>query len=741
MPQYSTVAAPVRARAIHRLPAAFALVVVIAATCVFGPSAARADGCGNAAARTQQNVQFLPDCRAYEMVSPLDKNGNDVVTSAGWTQAAVTGDAAKFTALAPFGDAPGGSLVSEFVARRSAEPGTSGWQTHGITPSTAKAPTYKQLAAGGFFSSYADDLSPDLTTGIFRPFETLTPDPLIGGVPNLYLRRDLDKPGPGTYDLLSLCPACTSPLTYTVDDPSTNLNVFTGASADYSHVFFESAFALTAGSPDNRLPKLYESSDQGLRVAGVLPDSACGAPPCVAATSIAGSDRTVAGYGLRSVSADGSRVEFMAPNHVDPAAPGTVTDVYLRVNGQETVQIDKSERTIGAAAPHLPSTFQTASRDLGYIYFSSDEALTDDAQGSGSRLYRYSVVPDAQGHHLTFIAPAFDAIVGQASDDGSTVYFMTTDRLSPGDPINPGFNLWINRWRQGTIKFVATAANKDDNLNGTRDRVRFGQQARVSPDGDTVLLAVSQGAPTIAGQRGNCPGNNYPDTGHCINLYLWSAQTGHGICLSCTSAVETSDALDQRQDVRGVMGYNAYLAHSLSDDGSRAFFDTSEALVPGDTNGKLDVYEYDAAAGQVHLVSSGQGDDDSHFLDASPSGDDVFFATRDRLTGWDTDENYDVYDARVGGGLPEPVPATSCAGDACQAAPHAAQDRVTPASSLVSGQGNPTPHRAAQATKPKPKPKPKRCRRGYARHKTKKGVRCVKKPTHKARVFSNKKGR
>ncbi len=740
MPQYSTVAVLARARAIRRLPAAFALVLVIAPTCVFGPSAARADGCGNAAARTQQNVQFLPDCRAYEMVSPLDKNGNDVVTIAGWTQAAARGDAVKFTALAPFGDAPGGSLVTEFVARRSAEPGTSGWQTHGITPSTAKAPTYKQLAAGGFFSSYAEDLSPDLTTGIFRPFEALTPDPLIGGVPNLYLRRDLDKPGPGTYDLLSPCPACTSPLSYTVDDPSTFLNLFTGASTDFSHVFFESAYALTDGSPDNRLPKLYESSDQGLRVAGVLPDSACGAPPCIAATSIAGSDRTNSGYALQSVSADGSRAEFTAPNHVDPTAPGTVTDVYMRVNGQETIQIDKSERTTGAPAPHLPSTFQTASKDLSYLYFSSAEGLTDDAHGSGTFLYRYSVVPDAQGHHLTFITPDFDAIVGQASDDGSSVYFMTAARLSPADPLNGLSSLWVYRWHDAATTFVATASTGDDDLNGNESRVPLGQQARVSPDGDTVLLEIAQGAPTLDGQRGNCPGN-YHSTDRCANLYLWSARTGHGACLSCTSAVETSDALDQRQDARSVMGYSAYLVHSLSDDGSRAFFDTREALVPGDTNGKLDVYEYDASVGQVHLVSSGQGDDDSHFLDASTSGDDVFFATRDRLTGWDTDGNYDVYDARVGGGLPEPVPATSCAGDACQAAPHTAQDRVTPASSLVSGQGNPTPYRVAQVAKSKPKAKLKRCRRGYARHKTKKGVRCVRKPTHKAHVRSNGKGR
>src|SRR4051812_34774972 len=43
------------------------------------PAAAPADpGCPNGAIRDQQHSTYLPQCRAYEQVSPVDKNGTDV---------------------------------------------------------------------------------------------------------------------------------------------------------------------------------------------------------------------------------------------------------------------------------------------------------------------------------------------------------------------------------------------------------------------------------------------------------------------------------------------------------------------------------------------------------------------------------------------------------------------------------------------------------------------------------------
>ena len=111
---------------------------------------------------------------------------------------------------------------------------------------------------------------------------------------------------------------------------------------------------------------------------------------------------------------------------------------------------------------------------------------------------------------------------------------------------------------------------------------------------------------------------------------------------------------------------STYQPRYLSDDG-RLFFDSPEALVPHDTNGLEDVYEYEpvgegtcttatssgdavysgSAEGCVGLISSGTSNAESAFYDASESGGDVFFVTTGRLVSEDYDKSYDVYDAHV----------------------------------------------------------------------------------------------
>jgi hypothetical protein len=108
-------------------------------------------------------------------------------------------------------------------------------------------------------------------------------------------------------------------------------------------------------------------------------------------------------------------------------------------------------------------------------------------------------------------------------------------------------------------------------------------------------------------------------------------------------------------------------------------------LVPEDTNGVSDVYEYDGPSGKLRLVTTGKGSEPTELADASASGDDVFVVTRQRLVPADTDDYVDVYDVRVG-----PVPpdgslttAPGCEGDGCQASPSAPPVKGPVATSLV----------------------------------------------------------
>ena len=95
-------------------------------------------------------------------------------------------------------------------------------------------------------------------------------------------------------------------------------------------------------------------------------------------------------------------------------------------------------------------------------------------------------------------------------------------------------------------------------------------------------------------------------------------------------------------------------------------------------------------------VSDVAGAFESHFMDASPSGDDVFVATADQLVGSDTDSRVDVYDVRVGGGFPVSVVAGACVNaDSCKP-PVSSQPGVfgVPASATFSGVGNIMPARS-----------------------------------------------
>jgi hypothetical protein len=89
----------------------------------------------------------------------------------------------------------------------------------------------------------------------------------------------------------------------------------------------------------------------------------------------------------------------------------------------------------------------------------------------------------------------------------------------------------------------------------------------------------------------------------------------------------------------------------ISSSGEVAFFTTTDKLVPGDTDGRLDVYErsLDEEVGgyvtrQVSFGPTGGNHAfDVQYLDADAAGVEVFFSTDERLTGVDRDSATDIY--------------------------------------------------------------------------------------------------
>ncbi len=177
-------------------------------------------------------------------------------------------------------------------------------------------------------------------------------------------------------------------------------------------------------------------------------------------------------------------------------------------------------------------------------------------------------------------------------------------------------------------------------------------------------------------------------------------------------------------------GFALHQPRYLSNSG-RLFFNAADALVPQDVNRSEDVYQYEPAGirnpegkelcseametfspdpgGCVALISSGTGKEESALLDASESGEDVFFLTAQRLLpAEDLDASADVYDAHACSGaspcLPAPaVPPPACEGDACQS-PGSAPEDQTPGSLTYQGPGNLVTSPVAPVVKPKAKP-------------------------------------
>lgn len=184
--------------------------------------------------------------------------------------------------------------------------------------------------------------------------------------------------------------------------------------------------------------------------------------------------------------------------------------------------------------------------------------------------------------------------------------------------------------------------------------------------------------------------------------------------------------------------HQLYGRRPLSEDGSRLFFNSLDALAVQDVNGVQDVYQWEAmgtgdcatsnptysaqSQGCIGLISSGQSPRESEFVDASASGDDVFIRTESSLSPRDPGL-VDIYDARVGGGEAQPLTPPACEGDACQNVPPA-PGFASPASSSYSGPGN--------LTQRKP-----RCAKGKVRRRG----RCVKRHRGSAKAKRAKRER
>ena len=575
----------------------------IASTLIIGAASASADSCPNAQLRTGPSAG-LPDCRAYEEVSPADSGDilQDPVLSS------VSGNAVGYASLAGFAGTPSSGLPNAYASSR----GAAAWQTTALNPpysSTASLDPPFEFGSSGDFAR----------TLVFTTAK-LAPDAVEGNA-NLYVHDSSDS----SYAFVG-----------TVPDPSAgfNLNIdYAGAASDGSHFVFSTfqpyMFESTPATPSSVAREVYDWSGGQLHLVGILPDGSVDPNGAFAAGPPSS----------HAVSDDGSRIYWQ-----DAPSFG-VGALYLREGGQ-TVLV--SERQSDGSAQS--AQFWHAARDGSKAYLTSEGRLTGDASPTANDLYQY----DAGSAKLVDLTPdstdpngaSVEFVLG-TSDDGSYVYFIAFGALAAG-AVSGSPNVYA--WHDGTTRLVGTLANAAGSS----------PNSRVSPDGRYLGFVFSD---QISGPH---PQNAQPFD----EAYLYDYQDDSLVCASCLpNGLQPTGDVRLQEDSFFRDSFEAFKAGASRNvsDGGRFFFESPDALVPTDTNGKLDVYEYQA--GQVHLISTGRADTDSFFGDASASGNDVFLTTRERLVGQDQDDNYDLYDARVSGGLAAQNPPSSgppCQGATCQ---------------------------------------------------------------------------
>jgi hypothetical protein len=553
--------------------------------------------------------------RAYEQVSPVDKAGNAVDRRL-TVQSAPDGSSVAYGSSGAFGGAATSILSGYYLSTRSS---AAGWAVHPLDPPTINP--YNVLAGPTLY------VSGDNRRSVSISRRALIPGAVEGGS-NLYL-QDLDT---GVRTLIATYPSdllvreLTVAAAYNGSPPD--------ASDDLSVYAFSSRTPLTPDAPTG-VKNVYLFSNDKLEVAGVLPDGSIDP----------GGSSITAPYGSpNNVSSNGDRVFFNSPESTWIATP-----LYVRLNGETTKLISASHRPGDDPSVPRAAEFLAASRDGNVVYFTSTEALTSDVDTSAlGNLYRYNLATDELVAVNGTANPADRGFLGvgrssRVSQDGGYVYFVSDTTVTGDAEAGPG--LYV---RHGATTRLISRVSSFDSVGSVSAVSANGRYYAF--DSPEKLTSASNG------------GKSY--------VYVYDAVLQSLKCVNCApldgapkNATVEFGSLDQT--------HSKYGTRQLLDDG-RLYFRTGAKLADGDVNGVDDVYEWHDD--RATLISSGHSPEPSYFGDATPDGRDVFFLTSERLVKQDVDDERDLYDARMGGGIAAQNvvargPAAACREDACQGEP------------------------------------------------------------------------
>lgn len=682
-------------------PRARRLALGSAIAALFGviatPGAAHATLCPNEQLRQESTVNpathepydtSLPECRAYEVVSPQEKQAHNAEPGPnGGPLVSPDGNAVGYVGQGAFLGSEnyhviGVTPTNPYISKRTG----AGWITE---PALVPANVLSDPTDAGF----GGDASPDLSILATCGWAELTTG---GGGGSTFgcSRRDAN----GTWSTTPMYAGLTG-------SSSGSLPVVWGASSDGRVVIWQPGLGNALLLGDEVLAgtgAIYETVGLGtdhpqLRLVSVSND---GLPlttnhghegPYLGAARSAPS---VEGSLFQAISSDGETVYFTA----EPAGGGPLT-LYARTSDfaggtferPATVSLGEGATFVGASSNGSKVFFVTSQRlvaadhdSTGDLYMYDFDAppghqYTDISAGTTSDSAP-GVGAEVKSGEFTSGEPRYGSVAGSVvalSTDGSHIYFyakadLTTAPNAAGEHAGASGGTYGYDTETGETKLVVPFEIETTG-------------AAVTPNGESLVFDTSDHLTP-------------EDTNPGQAIYRYSFTTGEVTWVS--HPAESFPAANEGDNARlapreealngrdGAMSFFQDGRRAISENGEDVIFVTKERLQASDINGETNVYLWHD--GQVTLISDGgAGGGIVEWPGMSASGNDIFFGTAAKLVGQDTDELEDIYDARVNGGFPAPTPEASCSGEECQGTPSAAPPGLkAEGSSLAIASGN-----------------------------------------------------
>jgi DNA-binding beta-propeller fold protein YncE len=695
----------------------------------------------------------LPDGRAWELVSPGVKHGSSleaIAREGGVIAAAANGKAFTYLAAAPLGESEPESNRAPEPAQifASRQPGSTGWSASDIEPPEDEVTTGYNPGRERQYELF----NPELTEALLDPAGEVPLSP-EATEKTIYLRTSLESCVVPSACFVPLVDASDDTSKKPFGHSQT---IFLGASPNLQHIVFGAEVGLTEGSPEKE--GLYMWTAGQLELVDLVPGNTPAAEAYLGgvgvnemrATAISENGEHVVFTGKEHTytldhiySRNLAKHESFWVDEPDtgfsPAGEPHVVFQTATPDGSQVFFTDTQRLAEGSSAS------EGKVRTAHDLYVSEPERPAGQRVTDLTRDLNSGEAADVQGGVLGL------------GEEGSqlNIYFVADGVLAvgakPGNcgpeaPTGAACNLYVAHYNgsewEAEPRLIARLSNEDlPDWGGSGSNVeeydQEHQTARVSPNGRYLAF--------MSNQRLTHYNNDDAVSGVADEeVFRYDYDEGKVTCVSCDpsgarpigvhdveesgegkgllidrpetwSANEPEERDADHWLAASVPGWTNtgrivafYQSRYLLNNG-RLFFNSASPLVPQDVNkNKADVYEYEptglgsctvasenAENGCVALLSSGESEQESAFLDASESGEDVFFLTSAKLSPLDPDTEADVYDARVcmqAGSEPcpsyAPSPPAPCSSEACKAGYVPTTGLGSPATTSVSGSGN-----------------------------------------------------